>query len=102
MKASGKAAVGAELGPGLCGSPIHLGAHQAPDSFSQQTGVFAHLVKTPPVRQKFLFSAKHVHSCQLGHQSIWQVPGRREAFACPATDSPQHQVTGLIQFSELL
>lgn len=30
----------------------------------------------PPVRQKFLFSAKRGHSCQLGHQSLRRVRGR--------------------------
>lgn len=55
----------------------------------------------PPVRQKFLFSAKRRHSCQIGHQSIRQVPGRGEALARPVTDSLQCQVTRLIQSSEL-
>lgn len=42
----------------------------------------------PPARQKFLFSAKLGHSCQLGHQSIRQVPGRGEAVACPCHRTP--------------
>ena len=41
----------------------------------------------PPARQKFLFSAEHGLSCQLGHQSIRQVPEREEASAQPLSQT---------------
>lgn len=46
----------------------------------------------PPVRQKFLFSAKRGLRCQLGHHSLRRAR-EGEAVACPVTDSLRCQAT---------